>query len=237
MTQESITKKRRRRSSKGCTKLKQAQRSEEFLARVFKLREKDVLKRTPDSSVTAKTVPFLGVLSQGAYDFRGMINPFVDSFYALHRGDNQYLEVRSGVNVANPLGSNGQKGVFTKCNVFAGTTLCPYVGKQKEHHGSSQYSMYLDNNSYIDAHSVEFDMGYFLYTDHQLKTQAPCPPNYGRYVNSIREDDPGQSHLYFNAVLEPDEQGFDEVWVIALTDIPAGTEVLVDYGSDFVVWL
>jgi len=154
-------------------------------------------------------------------------------FYLEHGQDNKLLELRGGVNVANPLGDNDQKGVFARMNIPKGTRLCPYLGRL---HASvdvsdrrSQYLMRIGDEC-IDAESVLLDVGYLAMQVGNLKTPSACPPNYGRYINSIG---PQQQHLHFNCSFIADNAGHSDVWLWSDEDIASGEELLVDYGDDF----
>jgi hypothetical protein len=154
-------------------------------------------------------------------------------FYRFHGADNKYLEVRGGVNVANPLGESDQKGVFARVNIPAGKRLCPYLGRLHATvaltNQRSQYLMRIGDEC-IDAESVLVDVGYLAMQGEWLKTPSACPPNYGRYINSIS---PQQPHLHYNCYYVADEAGHSDIWVWSDVDIAAGEELLVDYGNEF----
>jgi len=135
--------------------------------------------------------------------------------------------------VANPLGGNGQKSVWALQDIPKDTRICPYLGTVLDSPGSDCYTICLHHDVYLDASRVMYDVGY-LGTQHQgLCMGLKCPPNYGRYVNTINSRDPTQGHLRFNSYFEGDQSGYVDVWLYALCDISAGSELLVNYGDEF----
>lgn len=236
MSPSSSGRRRRQQRGQGNAERRRVARSLGYLRRVNARRLSDTEYRVPDTidrpgAPTITVVPYLGTLQPQSPWLSQQVNPFTEFFYRLHPGTNSLLEVRSGVNVANPLGTNSQRGVFTTCDVEDGTILCPYLGRLGNQDSGSGYSMRLSRNQYIDAELTMYDTGYFMYLRRGGHAHRPCPPNYGRYVNSIRRRDSRQRHLQYNAVFEASEDGYEEVWIRASRDIPSGSEVLVDYGS------
>ena len=192
------------------------------------------LLEMPDTATDSLPVtPMLGSSeAMGRWFATGAASETPD-FYLFHGTDNRYLELRGGVSVANPLGDNDQKGVFARVDIPKGTRLCPYLGRLNASVGvidrRSQYLMRIGDEC-IDAESVLLDVGYLAMQVDNLRTTSSCPPNYGRYINSIG---PQQQHLHFNCSFIADNAGHSDVWLWSDEDIAAGEELLVDYGNDF----
>lgn len=153
---------------------------------------------------------------------------------------NQYLEVRDGVNMANPTGTNGQKGVFATRDIPVSTYICPYLGSiLRKKPADCEYAVELDRMTFVDAREILYDYAYVLIgKDHRvLPRRHICPPNYGRYINTMNASVTWQLNVlrerrnhYFNATLEADRSGTDNVWVYANRNIFKGEEILMDYG-------
>ncbi len=83
----------------------------------------------------------------------------------------------------------------------------------------------------LDAQDCLHDIGYLLPLSPRQRRFRPTPPNYGRFINSIRPDQ--VTDMAYNSVIQPDPvEGFS--WFVSgPTPIPAGAEILVPYGDDF----
>ena len=151
----------------------------------------------------------------------------------------RYLELRKKC-VANPtpeICDTGNQSVFAAQFIHKGFVICPYVGtilhKPQWHTG---YSLSISSDIIVDAQEHLHDIGY-LYG--QLDALFPCPPNYGRYINSL---DPRvtwqkarlRSRLQgLNCVPQICENGSETVWIVASRDIQSGEELLLDYGKNY----
>lgn len=169
--------------------------------------------------------------------------PDVREFYrAQRRMDNDYLTVSEGKNVSNPEGEvGGGKGVFAKKDIPAGTTLCPYLGHERgvpcPASEKCQYDLQLHKGYILCAREVKFDLGYLQSWDESdrlcaIKLETPCPPNYGRYINTLWGD---RVSADFNCVFSSADDGQSVMFIEASRDISAGEELLVEYGRDFVL--
>ena len=131
-------------------------------------------------------------------------------------------------------GLNEQQGVFSRRPIPAGTKICPYVGeiyKRQPKHG--EYVMEVSACTYIDAEHDPVDVGYLYFLDAAVSDVLCCPPNYGRYINTIYPGDVLIGAYSYNCSFRGYESGLVVVWVESLVDIPAGVELLVDYGPAF----
>jgi hypothetical protein len=167
-------------------------------------------------------------------------------FYGKHAEENCWLEVSEGKNVSNPMGvKGGGKGVFAMVDIPAGTRICPYVGEVRSAPCSVEegcnYDARVHAGFYICARSIEYDIGYFSQTDsttwngHKgVQVKRPCPPNFGRYVNSLTEEALSDGQVY-NCSLENSDDGHDVIFITTLEFVRAGEELLMDYGTDFTV--
>ena len=147
--------------------------------------------------------------------------------YRAQGTSNRYVEVRSDYNIANKLGANEEKGVFSLQHIPAGARICPYVGgiydtPPKE----GKFIMEVSPDMYVDAEHNPVDVGYLFYLEEGAS-------NYGRYINTIYTEDELTGECSFNCYFEGDESGLSVVWVVALVDIPPGVELLVDYGPAY----
>ena len=101
------------------------------------------------------------------------------------------------------------------------------------------YDFRVHSEFYICAREVKYDTGYLTVTDNETYNgylgntlSHRADPNYGRYFNTIGEEQEGE----FNCVFIPDEAGY-EVMFIWSGDavIKKGEELLIDYGESFKV--
>jgi uncharacterized protein len=109
---------------------------------------------------------------------------------------------------------NSGKGLFTKTFIPKGTLIVEYKGrrttwKEVEDDYKNGYIYFISNSKVIDAKSYKKALG--------------------RYANDAK----GLSRIKSignNSVYEVDD---DKVFIKAVKDIPAGSEILVDYGKDY----
>ena len=101
----------------------------------------------------------------------------------------------------------------------------------------SRYRLRMDADTTVDALDYHYDVGYMLGRGMaRLATRQACAPNYARYANTIKPGNPTETDKYvFNSRFMAEEHGHDEVWLHSTTDIPAGAEILVDYGDEYVL--
>ena len=198
-------------------------------------RKRDVQVRCPEGGSCSVT-PFLFSSSLGSKskEYLQQLSEDVQDFYREHCPCNKLVEVCSGINIANPLGLNSKNGVFSLCFIPAGTRICPYVGEvYKRQSSSGKYIMELSRDVFLDAEHNPYDVGYLFFLDPELSKGLKCPPNYGRYVNTIYPEDLNLKLFEYNCFFCGDESGLNVVWVVALVDIPPKVELLVDYGSSY----
>ena len=106
------------------------------------------------------------------------------------------------------------KGLFTKTFIPRSTIIVEYKGrpttwKEVENDYKNGYIYFISNNKVIDAKTYKKALG--------------------RYANDAK----GLSRvkgMNNNSVYEVDG---DKVFIKAVKDIPAGSEILVDYGKDY----
>lgn len=159
-------------------------------------------------------------------------DPSALSFYNAHPGQNRWLEVRTGNNIT---GLAHEKGVFARCSIPPHTRLAPYLGRVCSPMSTGPYCLQVrdaDNELVcIDAAEYLLDVGYLQPLSARQRTLTATPPNYGRYVNSIRPDQ--MQGDGFNAIFLPDPvEGFS--WLVSgQRQIAQDTEILIDYGNQF----
>ncbi len=115
--------------------------------------------------------------------------------------------MREGGNIT---GSPTEKGVFSSCLIPPNTRLAPYLGTICPARTNGPYCLQVrehENNLIcFDAMHHRYDVGYLHALSSRQREHTPAPPNYGRYVNSLRSD---QAHLTFNTIMLPDPvEGF-----------------------------
>ena len=134
--------------------------------------------------------------------------------------------------------------------------MCPYLGKLRAKSCPAeqlcQYDMLLGDLGVICAREVTHDVGYLFdnwedKTDHGFRkgaifNEAPCPPNYARYVNYLTKeqlDGGAKFNCRFDEVASDVDGNEDpnvlEVFLKTTRDISAGEELLVSYGSSFIL--
>jgi hypothetical protein len=135
----------------------------------------------------------------------------------------------------NITGSAHEQGVFAICLIPPHTRLAPYLGQVRPPSTRGTYCLQV-RDAYnalvcIDAVDHPYDVGYLQSLTTRQRTLVATPPNYARYVNSIRPDQPLGNG--FNAIFLPDPtEGFS--WIVSGShQIEEGAEILLDYGAHF----
>jgi uncharacterized protein len=107
------------------------------------------------------------------------------------------------------------RGLFTKKKIRKGERIVEYKGKRttwkEANHldGSNGYLFYIDRNHVVDAFTYRKSMG--------------------RYANDAKGTTRRRG-LSNNSTYETDNE---KVYIEAAKDIPAGSEILVDYGKEY----
>lgn len=110
---------------------------------------------------------------------------------------------------------NAGKGLFTKKPIAKGTRIIEYTGKRttwkevKDEDGKNGYIFYINRNNVIDA--------------------LPTKKAYARYANDAR------GLVRIKGLLNNSDYIVDglKAYIESKKDIPAGGEILVDYGKDY----
>ena len=110
---------------------------------------------------------------------------------------------------------NAGKGLFTKKPIAKGTRIIEYTGKRtkwkdvKDEDGKNGYIFYINRNHVIDA--------------------LPTKKAYARYANDAR------GLVRIKGLLNNSDYIVDglKAYIESKKDIPAGGEILVDYGKDY----
>lgn len=171
----------------------------------------------------------------------------IHQFYEDHCFHNVFLRVSEEPNVSNPTGrKNCGKGVFARTDIPRNALLCPYVGygrnKPCRLDGDNNpccYDLWVREGFYICARDVKFDSRYLMLTKptderkafDSVQAQERCPPNYGRYVNTLTKVQ-REAGMKFNARFQLDEEG-ENVHVISNRAIAEGEEIVAYYGNWF----
>ena len=119
--------------------------------------------------------PFLFTKSQGSLrqEHQQLLSEEVEQFYREQYPVNRYGEVCSGCNIANKLGNNGEKGVFSVQDFPAGTRICPYAGEiYAKPPKKGKYVMEVSEDLYVDAQHDRYNVGYLYYCDECQRTTA-----------------------------------------------------------------
>ena len=162
---------------------------------------------------------------------------WANTFYQDIGTEGASVEVRTGGNIS---GDEASKGLFATRVIDVGCHICPYVGNimnDQELIGmkrsACQYVMHVGEGMWCNAADVDVDVGYLVGDESGVLTKQPCPPNYGKFCNTIDKDDIGQSDRVFNCKWEYCEDGRAEVWLVSTRSIAVGEELLSDYGKGF----
>ena len=170
-----------------------------------------------------------------AREHQDQLSMNVEMFYKEHGASNRYVEVRSTCNIANKLGTNEEKKLFSILPIPTGTRICPYVSEiYTKQPKEGKIVMEVSSEMFIDAEHHPVDLGYLYYLDVDVAADLRIPPNYARYINTIYPEDKLSGGYAFSQFV-CDESGLNVVWVEAIVDIPAGVELLVDYGPAYYV--
>ena len=110
---------------------------------------------------------------------------------------------------------NAGKGLFTKKPIAKGTRIIEYTGRRtkwkdvKDEDGKNGYIFYINRNHVIDA--------------------LPTKKAYARYANDAR------GLVRIKGLLNNSDYIVDglKAYIESKKDIPAGGEILVDYGKDY----
>ena len=110
---------------------------------------------------------------------------------------------------------NAGKGLFTKKPIAKGTRIIEYTGRRtkwkdvKDEDGKNGYIFYINRNHVIDA--------------------LPTTKAYARYANDAR------GLVRIKGLLNNSDYIVDglKAYIESKKDIPAGGEILVDYGKDY----
>ena len=110
---------------------------------------------------------------------------------------------------------NAGKGLFTKKAIAKGSRIIEYTGKRttwkdvKDEDGKNGYIFYINRNNVIDA--------------------LPTKKAYARYANDAR------GLVRIKGLLNNSDYIVDglKAYIESKKDIPAGGEILVDYGKDY----
>jgi SET domain-containing protein len=110
---------------------------------------------------------------------------------------------------------NAGKGLFTKKAIPKGTRIIEYTGKRstwkevKDDDGKNGYIFYINRNNVIDA--------------------KPAKKAYARYANDAR------GLVRVKGIVNNSDYVVDglKAYIESKKDIPAGGEILVDYGKDY----
>ena len=110
---------------------------------------------------------------------------------------------------------NAGKGLFTKKPIPKGTRIIEYTGRRttwkdvKDEDGKNGYIFYINRNNVIDA--------------------LPTKKAYARYANDAR------GLVRIKGLLNNSDYIVDglKAYIESKKDIPAGGEILVDYGKDY----
>lgn len=131
----------------------------------------------------------------------------------------------------NITGSPTQRGVFARCLIPPHTKLAHYLGVVCNASATGPYCLQVrdaENNLIcLDAQDSLYDVGYLRSLTPRQKRRYPSPPNFGRYINSLRPDQ--QKGVEYNALIQSDPtEGF--AWFISgPSPIPEGAEILAPY--------
>lgn len=209
-------------------------RRQAFREEAAKRRARDFAVRCPqgDSDVRGKHCRVVPYLHSASLDEAPDVCASVLDFYARCGTDNPYVEVRKGLNIANPDGlSPQQKGLFALVDLASGFLVCLYSGEIYDRCPNwGAYILRVQDSVYIDAEHEKYDVGYLMSVPSHERKYHRTPYNHGRFVNTLFDENLAAG-LTYNCEFCMDESGLDVVWVKTLRPIPAGEELLADYGE------
>lgn len=121
-------------------------------------------------------------------------------------------------------------GVFTTIDIQPNQVICELKGRwitskqwEKMDYKKTLYSFYINKNNILDSYSKQSN-------------------NFGRYINDANGSyyiDETHIHTYFkknNSKFVCKKKKGDKhyrIWIVATCQIPAGSEIMVDYGEDY----
>mmetsp|Transcript_21441 Transcript_21441/g.31067 ORF Transcript_21441/g.31067 Transcript_21441/m.31067 type:complete len:238 (+) Transcript_21441:105-818(+) len=229
-----VKKKSKTRRGQASLKRRQDKRQDVFLEEAAKRRARNFALRCPQGGLGVhdelfKVAPYLYSITS---DDTPEVCAAALDFYASCGADNPYVEVRKGVNVANPDGlSPEKKGLFARVDLDSGIHVCLYSGKVLDRCPNwGAYIVHVQDSVYIDAERELHDLGYLWAIPIDERKLLKTPYNHGRYVNTLSDDNLAAG-LEYNCEFCIDESGLEVVWVRTLRPISAGEELLADYGK------
>lgn len=235
----------RKRQSAGSRAKQQAKRRVDYVKKTKDLRSESFKMRDPTHHPTGEVVSpqikFHSTLTNYEH-----LSSLVTAFYECSSWPHRDIRLSEDgeVNVSNPTGKKGGgRGVFAVRDIPSGTTLCPYVGvvqKKRCQDEACDYCLMLRPGLYLCARNILYDEGYFAacHVDtpfcrkEVVNEERPMPPNYGRYFNTLAGR-PGAEA--FNCELQASRDGQNVCFLETRCAVSAGEELLVDYGSEFVI--
>ena len=139
-------------------------------------RQRDVDARCPEGDSDADgsecmTSPFLFTCTTGmlAREHQDQLSMNVETFYKEHGASNRYVEVCSTCNIANKLGTNEEKGLFSILPIPTGTRICRYVGEiYTKQPKEGKFVMEVNLEVFIDAEHHPVDIGYLYCLDNDV---------------------------------------------------------------------
>ena len=155
-----------------------------FTEAMITKRPRDIDVRCPEGDSDedggmCSTSPFLFTRTTGSLEreHQQVPSPEVEMVYRAQGPSNRYVEVRSDCNIANKLGTNEEKGVFSLLLIPAGTRICPYVGEiYNEPPKEGKFIMEVSPDMYVDAEHHPVDVGYIYYLDKDVADNLSSPP-------------------------------------------------------------
>ena len=179
-------------------------------------------------------------------DYTEECSPQALEFYQDHAGGNRFLEVSDRANASNPEGtSGGGKGVFARVDIPKDTRVCFYTGVGQstacDASVSCGYCLHVAPGFYLCAREELYEYGYLIgclgadearyHNGDAALLPGPCPPNYGRYVNTVSKL--LKKRPPYNCAFELGDDGHDLMWITTCLAVAKGEELLIDYGSAF----
>ena len=147
--------------------------TEKYVKTSAEKRQRDIDVRCPEGDsdqdggvCTSSPFLFTGTTGTRRMENMQLLSEDVLDFYLKHGPFNQLVEVRSGVNIANKLGDNEEKGVFSLCPIAAGTHICPYVGEiYHKQPREGKFVMEVSEDVFVDAEHDPRDIDYLYFLD------------------------------------------------------------------------
>jgi hypothetical protein len=237
----------KRRSSKGSRDKNNKKHSERYHREAGSKRADGYRERLGTEGITYKSVgPLIPVNEERKMVKSRDCSEETSDFYWRHPDVNHWIEVSERSNLSNPEGvKGGGKGVFAIKDIPAKTRICPYVGKIRSGRCSPDkqcmYDLRLDKDYYLCARDEVYDTGYFSQKDQEtwnggrgLLTTVCCPPNYGRFINSLTAAQLADG-MDYNCTMEHVDDGHDVVFIETTEAVQKGEELVMDYGTSFTI--